>query len=94
MSELTQKELTAIEDQLNSEQLLIKNITDGYNTFANECVSQSLRTDFLNILRDEHNIQQSVFDQMQTRGWYNPAKAQQQAIDTTKTKFLNIASEL
>ena len=79
-----------LDDVLSSQ----KHITDGYNTFANECVSQSLRTDFLNILRDEHNIQQSVFDQMQTKGWYNPAKAQQQAIDTTKTKFLNIASEL
>lgn len=79
-----------LDDILSSQ----KHITDGYNTFSNECVDQSLRTDFLNILRDEHNIQQSVFDQMQSRGWYCPAKAQQQEIDTTKSKFQNISSTL
>lgn len=79
-----------MDDVLSSQKL----ITDTYNTFANECVNQQLRTDFLNILREEHNIQQTVFDQMKTRGWYAPAQAEQQKISTAYTKFSNIGQTL
>ncbi len=85
---LTDKEI--MEDVLSSQ----KHITGTYNTFTNECVNQNLRTDFLNILRDEHNLQQSVFDQMQTRGWYAPAQAEQQKVDAAYTKFSNISQTL
>ncbi len=81
---MTEKEI--MEDVLTSQ----KHVTGTYNTFTNECVNQQLRTDFLNILRDEHNIQQAVFDQMKTRGWYAPAPAEQQKIDAAYTKFSNI----
>ena len=84
----TDKEI--MEDVLSSQKL----ITDTYNTFTNECVSQQLRTDFMNILREEHNIQQSVFDQMKTRGWYAPEHAEKQKVSTAYTKFSNIAQDL
>ena len=41
-----------------------KHITGVYNTFSNECTHQALRNDFLNILREEHNIQVDVFTEM------------------------------
>lgn len=71
-----------------------KQITGSYNTFGNECVNEKLRSDFLNILRDEHNLQSDVFTQMQQRGWYTPCAAPQQKIDQAKTKFQNMASSL
>ena len=71
-----------------------KQITASCNTFGNECVNEKLRSDFLNILRDEHNMQSSVFSQMQQRGWYTTTPAQQQKIGETKTKFQNIAAGL
>jgi spore coat protein CotF len=85
---VTDKEI--MDDILSSQKM----ITGTYNTFTNECVNQQLRTDFLNILREEHNLQQSVFDQMLTRGWYAPAAAEQQKVSTTYTKFSNIQQTL
>lgn len=79
-----------MEDILSSQ----KHITDTYNLYSNECVNPQLRTDFLNILREEHNIQQDVFDQMQTRGWYCPTAAEQQKIAAAYTKFTNIQQSL
>ena len=71
-----------------------KHITGVYNTFSNECTHQALRNDFLNILREEHNIQVDVFTEMQKRGWYAQPEAQQQMIDQTKTKFQHVAQSL
>lgn len=71
-----------------------KHITGIYNTFSNECVNQQLQSDMLNILNDEHGMQFDVFSDMQKRGWYSPATAEQQKITETKTKFQNISSQL
>lgn len=71
-----------------------KQITAGYNTFSCECADETLKCDFLNILRDEHNMQTDVFTQMQSRGWYTPAAAPRQKIDAAKTKFQNISAQL
>ncbi len=87
-SPMTDREM--MEDVLSSQ----KAITGVYNTFSSECVHSCLRDDFLNILQQEHQIQADVFTQMQQRGWYNPAQAQQPQIDQVKTKFQNIASSL
>lgn len=87
-SKFTDREI--MDDILSSQ----KHITDGYNTFSNECVNQNLQNDMLNILREEHNMQFTVFSEMQKRGWYNPASAQAQMINDTKTKFESIAMQL
>ena len=79
-----------LEDVLSSQ----KQMTGTYNTYSNECVDEKLKCDFLNILRDEHNMQSSVFSQLQQRGWYQAAAAQQQKIDAAKTKFQNLSSQL
>ncbi len=88
MQSLSDQEI--MEDILSSQ----KSITGVYNSFSNECTHQPLRDDFLNILREEHNIQSSVFAEMEKRGWYAPASAPEQKVNQTKTKFTNIASTL
>lgn len=84
----TDKEI--LDDILSSQ----KHITDIYNTFSNECVNQQLQSDMLKILGEEHNMQFTTFGEMQKRGWYNPAQAQAQMINETKTKFENVATQL
>lgn len=79
-----------LDDVLSSQ----KHISGVYNTFSNECVNQTLKDDFLNILREEQSIEYSVFSDMQKRGWYSPPSAQPQMINETKTKFENIATQL
>lgn len=91
---------TAVSNNLDDREILSdmlssqKQMTAGYNTVGNECANEKLRCDFLNILRDEHNMQSDVFTQMQQRGWYQTPAAQQQKIDAAKTKFQNVASGL
>ena len=67
-----------------------KRITSTYNTFHNECEHQNLRTDFMNILKEEHNIQNEIFNQMSQRGWYQVPPAEQPKIDAAKQKFSNM----
>ena len=84
-SSLSDEEI--MNDILSSE----KHITSVYNTYSNECVHQALPNDFLNILREDHNIQVDVFTEMQKRGRYATPEAPQQMIDQTKTEFRNVA---
>lgn len=91
---------TAVRQNLDDQEILSdlllsqKQITGTYNTSGNECADEKLKSDLLNILRDEHNMQTDVFTQMQQRGWYQTPPAQQQKIDAAKTKYQNIAAQL
>lgn len=70
-------------DALSSE----KYMTDGYNTFTNECASPSLMNEFMNLLCEEHQIQHDVFTEMQKRGWYPTQPATEDKIQQAKLKF-------
>ena len=72
-----------LEDALMSQ----KHITEGYNTFAGECVNEQLRTAFLNILDDEHAIQADVFCTMHSNVAYPTESAQPQKIQQARQKF-------
>ncbi len=85
---LTDREI--MDDVLTSQ----KHITGVYNTFSNECVNQQLQADMMTILREEHNMQFDVFSDMQKRGWYSPAAAEQQKVTEAKSKFEGIATQL
>ncbi len=79
-----------LDDMLTSQ----KQISGAYNTFGGECVHEGLKCDFLNILRDEHNMQSGVFTAMQQHGWYPTAAAQQSKIDAARTKYQNLSAQL
>ena len=64
-----------------------KHITGTYSTFANECAGKMIRDDLLSILREEHEIQADVFNEITTRGWYQTTPAEQQKIDQAKQKY-------
>ncbi len=78
---MTEKE--NLTDMLSSQ----KFISGNYNIWAGECVSENLRNTMLNILDDEHCIQNEIFNEMSTRGWYPVKPASPQEIDTIKNKF-------
>jgi Coat F domain. len=66
-----------------------KHMTDTYNTFTNECVTPNVRSEFMRILTEEHQIQSDVFDEMQKRGWYQTPQADMQKVQQAKQKFQN-----
>jgi spore coat protein CotF len=84
----TPKNAALDDKQLLKESLISqKHITSSYNTYAGECVSVPLRKSMLNILTEEHEIQANIFEDLQTRGWYQVEAAPQQKIDQTKQKL-------
>ncbi len=77
----TEKEM--LTDLLTSQ----KTMTDGYNTFANECATPMIKTAFMNILNEEHQIQNEIFLEMQKHGWYQTEAADQNKVCQAKQKF-------
>lgn len=73
-------------DALSSQKFM----TESYNAFANECSSVAVKTEFMNILNEEHQIQHEVFAEMQKRGWYAPEAADQNKVNQTKQKYQNM----
>jgi spore coat protein CotF len=64
-----------------------KSATNLFNTFSNECVHEGLRSTMLDILADEHTMQQDVFCSMHERGFYPTPDAEQNKIDEAKQKY-------
>ena len=74
-----------MEDVLSSQ----KFVTEGYNTFANECASPAVMSELMNILNEEHQIQHEVFTELQKRGWYPTQEAPAEKVQQAKLKFSN-----
>lgn len=72
-----------MDDALSSQ----KFITENYNSFANECASPAFKTELMNILSEEHQIQHEIFDEMQKRGWYTVEQADVNKINQCKQKY-------
>ena len=77
-------------DIMNASIASQKMISSAYATFANECATPNLRDEFLNILKDELQIQSEIFSEMQKRGWYQVQPADQNQVNQAKQKFQNV----
>lgn len=58
-----------------------------YNDCCLCCVDENLRTDLLNILRDNYEIYNQQFDEAKKRGWVSERPANEDVIETVKAKF-------
>ena len=77
----TDKEILA--DALTAE----KAATGNYNTFANECVHDTVRDAILHCLQQEHMIQEDLFNLMHARGYYPTPDAEATKVQSAKQKF-------
>ena len=66
-----------------------KKMSANYDTFASECVSLSLRDDFLKIFNQSHQIQTDLFKMAQSKGWYQVEQAPQNKVSQAYTRFSN-----
>lgn len=64
-----------------------KHVTGGYNNYANECATPAVKAEFLNLLKDTHQMQHDIFCEMQKRGWYPTEAADQNKINQAKQKY-------
>lgn len=72
-----------ITDLLSAEKFLAGN----YNSFLLESATPEMVRCFSGLLTDTHNMQQTVFHEMQSRGWYAVTKAEDSKVAQTKQKF-------
>ena len=64
-----------------------KATTALFNTSANECVHEDVRETLLDILEEEHEIQQDVFVMMHQKGFYPTPEAEQKKVDQLKQQY-------
>ncbi len=81
MQQFTDKEI--LSDGLSAE----KATTGLFNMASNECVHNDVRKTMLNILEQEHSIQNEVFNMMHTRGYYETPTAEEKKVQEAKQKF-------
>jgi spore coat protein CotF len=89
MNQVTQ--LMGDKEMLQDSLISQKHLTESYNTYAGECVSEQLRGAFLSILDDEHRIQADIFCDLQSNGWYKVEPAEQQKIQQAKQKYSQLS---
>jgi len=65
-----------------------KQMLTNYNHYATECKNDNVRSVFLDILEDEHNIQNSIFKEMNKRGWQPNEDAKTNKIEQIKCKYV------
>lgn len=61
--------------------------TGNYNTFANECAHEAVRSTMMKILNEEHEIQNDVFQMMSEKGYYPTPAADQKKVEDAKQKY-------
>ncbi|MGI6128629.1 MAG: spore coat protein [bacterium] len=71
-----------------------KQLTSSYNTAATETAHNLLRSDIINILTEEHQLQSSVFGTMDKRGWYKTRPVSAQELTDAQNRFKNTQQQL
>ncbi len=61
--------------------------TNLYNNFSNECSHEHVRNVMLDILADEHDIQDDVFHMMSSKGYYPTPAAEEKKIAEAREKY-------
>jgi len=74
-------------DRLTDALITQKYIASGYDKAASESANTQLMDAFMGILRDEHQIQHEVFNEMSNRGWYQPKAANMSDINQHISKW-------
>lgn len=77
----TEKEILG--DALSSQ----KATTELFNKASNECVHEDVRETLLDILEEEHEIQQDVFCMMHDKGMYPTPEADKQKVQQLKQQY-------
>ncbi len=64
-----------------------KYMTCMYNDFCCEAATPSVKSSLCSLLQDEHSLQNELFTEMSSRGWYQVEKAEDNKVSNAKMKF-------
>jgi len=76
-------------DLMEKELLLIKGVCDLYLHATLEATTAEVHCAFKEALNESINIQNKLYNLMVEKGWYQTDTAEQQKIDTLKSKYAN-----
>lgn len=71
-----------------------KHLTDMYNNAANEVDCSVMHNEILNILKEEHELEHELYNEMKKRGWYTNKKAQTSDVTQVHSEFENMKKDL
>ncbi|MBR5521738.1 MAG: spore coat protein [Oscillospiraceae bacterium] len=81
---------TIMTDMLSTQKFIASN----YNNYAGECATKASKAKLMKILAEEHDIQFKIFENMQSKGWYEvtpaPVDKVNQAVQTHISSATNI----
>ncbi len=69
-----------------------KFVTGVYNSYCNETATPAMRSCLCSILQDEHRIQEEIFNEMSSKGFYKVEKAEDTKLNAEKQKFAQTAT--
>ena len=81
MNVYTEKEVLG--DALSAQ----KATTELFNKASNECVHENVLESLLDILEEEHEIQQDVFCMMHQKGYYPTPEAEDKKVQQLKMQY-------
>ncbi len=83
---------TYMEKEILGDALATQKATTGhFNMAANECVHKDVRETMLHILKQEHEIQQDVFEMMHHEGYYPTPMAEEKNVQQVKQQYCQCA---
>lgn len=80
-TKLSDKDMTA--DMLTAEKFLCS----MYNAYASEAGTPELHSTMMTLLNDTHTMQNDVWTEMNSRGWYPTEKAEENKLQQEKMKY-------
>ena len=83
MQQCALNEKEQMSDLLQSE----KYLTGCYNSYLLECATPEMMRCLSGLLNDTHSMQQQLFGEMNSRGYYPVTKAEDQKLNTVKQQF-------
>lgn len=89
------------EKQSNQNRLLFLNLLSvqrslsvKYNECSLKCADEPLREDILNILREDHSMYHTLFDESRNRGWEKESTAENDEVTAAAENFTRIKGSL
>ena len=71
-----------------------KHLTDLYNASTNEIDCSSLHNENLNILKEEHELEHKLYQEIKKRGWYDASKTDEKEIDKINREYTRRKNEM
>ena len=75
-------------DLLSSEKFM----TGVYNTYCCEAATPAVKSCLTSLLQETHRMQENLFSEMSTRGWYKTEPAEDAKLQQEKQKFAQTAT--